>query len=170
MGKTNISIASLFVAFGLAVCASILLSNSEAEAHTVYNNGYVYASSTNCTWSRADKSHGTGGGQHYAFTRSKYALYTTRGDLHCGRRWDRPPGYIAARYNNYKWSGQRWQVCTHTSYRYNPQTRHYHQVRVNSGTRPPCGRGHYGTTAFSYVNNGGWYGGTMWSGYHYLPA
>lgn len=170
MRRISISVVCLFAAFSFAAFVLTLISSSEAEAHTVYNRGNVYASSTNCTWSRADKSHGTGGGQHYAFTRSTYAQFTPWGDLHCGRNWDRPPGYIAVKYNNLKWNGSRWQLCTYTRWIYNPVTRHYHQTRVNSGASPPCGRGYYGTMAFSSVYNGGWYGGRMWSGYHFLPA
>jgi hypothetical protein len=162
---------SWFSVYTILVVALTLTIDTPAEAHTKSQKAYTYASVSNCTWGRADKRHGSGGGYHYAFTRSKYARWTPWGRMDCGPRWDRPAGNIAARYNNYKWNGESWQVCTYTNYTYNPVTRHYHQVGVSSGYYPPCGRGYYGTTGFSYVKNGGrWYGGRMWSGYHWLPV
>ncbi len=35
--------------------------------------------------------------------------------------------------------------------------------------KPPCGDGYYGTSGGGYVKtNGEWYGGYVWSGYHWL--
>lgn len=79
-----------WIVFSLAACVAATIvalgfDDTPAKAHNEYQRGYVYSSATNCTWSRADKGHGSGGGYNYAFTRSRYAQWTPYGDLHCGR-------------------------------------------------------------------------------------
>lgn len=151
---------------------SLVVTESTANAGTKSSKGWVYRSTSNCTWARADINHGEyGGGGSYAFTRSKRMGYYGFTQFPCSVNYSRPAGYIAVKYYRLKYTSSGWKVCTYTRYSFNPVRRHYHSISGDSGgRRPSCGRGYYRTTGFSYVYNGGWYGGRERSGYHYLPA
>lgn len=141
-----------------------------ASADYIYQKVTIYGSDTNCTGGRAEISHGSGSGYAKADAYSWYAQwYPTVGNVHCGRDFARPPGYLAAAFDLYKWNGSAWALCQQTPWNYNTSQTHQWYVWTRYGS-PPCGNGYYGTSALSYVWNNQWFGGSVWSGYHYLPA
>lgn len=154
----------------LAALLAITLAGP-ADAHVVYENGYSYSSSTNCTWQKSEISHGSQGtGYWKSEVNSKYFNFTTKG--HCGSYWSRPTGYLAARYITAHWLHGQWNYCTGIDWQFNGSSGHHYKAAVNNGYPwPPCGQGiYYSTTALGSVYNGGWYGGQLTSGYHILPA
>lgn len=156
-------LASALLGAGIALAFA-----SAANAHTVFERGWTYHSDVNCTWGRADINHGNhGGGGSYAFTRSTRNSYAG----YCSRLAEKLPGYIAVRYQRLKHTRNGWRVCTYTGWRKNNYKTHYWSTTGDSGgSRPSCGNGFYGTMGYSYVLNGSWYGGSVWSKGHTLPA
>lgn len=113
-------------------------------------------------------SHGTGGGY------SKVDGVTQRENrvlgTSCSTTHSLGAGYKALRMHLYKWTGSAWGVCASTSYKYNSTTTYKLVQAVYWGSSPRCGNGYYGTSGGSWHYNGAWYGGSVWSGYHWLPA
>ncbi len=156
---------------GLAVAIAMLgMTAQPAGAHYVYQKVVTYASDTTCSGERAETSHGGGGGYARADVYSWYSLWTPWGQIDCGSDFPRPPGYLADAYDLYKWTGYEWALCRYTAWYYNGSQTHQFAIATNFGGYPPCGPGYYGTVGVGYVWNNAWYGGSSWSGYHYLPA
>ena len=70
-------------------------------AHYIYENGYTYSSSYDCTWNRAEISHGSGGGYSKADVRSKKKA----SNLNCLGAFNRPINHLRARYDLENWNG-----------------------------------------------------------------
>lgn len=146
----------------------MVVTAQPAAAHYVYEDVYVYASDADCTKVRSEISHGSGGGYSRTDVTAKY-YYPIIG-IQCYTEWSRPAGYIALRYTLLKWNGSSWAVCAGIGWYYNSVVAKKLTASYNYGTRPWCGSGYYGTMSDGYVYNGAWHGGSLWSGYHYLPA
>lgn len=161
----------------LLMAMMLLLGNATgAVADYVYEQGRTHSSSTSCTDTRAETSHGSNGGGYWRA--DAISLYVGHvfgwGDLHCARNWDRPGGYLRAADQAYKWDSSqgKWVLCADTGWKYNTKTadRFIYSVNYGSST-PPCGSGYYGNHGWGQLkNNGKWYGGVIWSGYHWLPT
>jgi hypothetical protein len=158
----------------VVLCVLLVLAiTGTASAHVVYGKGHTYRSSTDCSWSYSEVSHGGGGGYAKARTTADYKLSTPRGAYDClDKYWHRPAGYLAVRWYLYKWipASQQWAVCRYTRWGYNSKSAHGLVSTWNFGSRPPCGSGYYGVVTSGWEKNGEWHGGTIWSGHHYLPA
>ena len=156
------------------------LGAGEASAHYVYAQGYVYKSSTHCTWGRAELSHGSGGG----YTKiSVGGVWAANGAC---VNWSVSSAkfYYAgeARVKHELWkrnSNGSWSLCKYTSWKYStypiggssagwvPTYDH----AINYGSTPPCGTGTYGVTGYMQVlEKGVWRGGKLDGGQHVLPA
>lgn len=156
----------------LLVSALLLGPAVPATADTVYEHADVYASTAECTEARDEVSHGSGGGYIKVDTMS-VAVFSTiaGGNMYCYSQFDRPAGYIATAMSFWKWTGAEWAVCTSMAdYYYNPTKTWITTLDWNNGTQPPCGNGYYGTMGDHYVLNEDWKGGSLWSGYHWLPT
>lgn len=159
-----IALATVILTLGLA---------SIAKADRKISKGWAYRNENGlCTWVRSDLRHGNGGGASYAFVRSRRPYFYAWGtSVPCQKNFSRSAGDIAVKYERYKWTSNGWRICTYTGWRNNTYRTYYWSVYGAAPNRyASCGRGYYGTTGYGYVYNGGWKGGTEWSGYHYLPA
>lgn len=138
-----------------------------AAAHYVYAQPWTYFSDSTCEMTRSEVSHGGGGGYY------KTDGYTWRENRvlgsSCSSDHKMAPGYKAANWAAWKWTGSTWALCAQSNYVYN-STVTSKLVVYWSYNSTPCGAGYYGNQGTSWHYNGAWYGGTVWSGYHYLPA
>lgn len=162
--------------YRLSACALFLsiailgVSQGSAAANYVYEKVNTYQSDTNCTSGRSETSHGANNNGYFkADTTSRYNFFTVWGPINCGKDWNRSAGQIATKIDIYKWDGYQWLLCAATDWLYNGGVQAFDSYYVNSGYLF-CGVGYYGTIANGYVWNNAWYGGGVWSGYHYLPA
>lgn len=154
------------VLFGLLIGTA-----APALAHYVYEEAYTYWSSDSCTWGRSETSHGSGGGYAQGDAEAHRGTRTIFfGTVECSLDFDRPPGYLAVRWDWLYWTGSEWAVCAYYDWQYNSTTTHRMVLDYDFGSSPWCGSGYYGTSAGSSHYNGGWHGGYIWSGYHWLPA
>jgi hypothetical protein len=152
----------------LAVFAAISIPATPAQAHYVYSQADVYRSTGPCVTVRSETSHGTNNDGYFKNNMySKWGLdqYQTA----CGNAFARPAGYLTMKNQIYKWDGYQWTMCVDRAWVYNSTTTSSMQVLNNPGYLL-CGPGYYGLQTGDFIYNGGWYGGSLWSGYHYLPA
>ncbi len=143
-----------------------------ALANYVYQGGTIDTfGSDYCVNSRSEVSHGAyNGGYWKTDTETKQEDFYT--GINCITPWGRPAGYLAAHVQGWRYSGGTWYVCFNEGYKYNSSStaRLVLAVQEPNGT-PPCGNGYYHNLARSYTKSGStWYGGTLNSGNHYLPA
>jgi hypothetical protein len=166
LGRTTI-VAATIVTFLLGIVGP-------AQAHYVYAKGLVYGSSTDCTGSRSEISHGNGGGYAKTDTDALYLFIEpiTGRQFHCIGLWSRPGGYIASGISIWRYSGLKrvWYVCRDSGYHYNTRSVYQYTLYWYLNAGAWCGNGHFGNMASSWAYNGQWHGGNLWSGYHLLPA
>ncbi len=137
-------------------------------AHVIYEDGHTYTSPYNCTWSRSEISHGSGGGYSKANLKSEQNEWRST----CRKRLSRPIGYLRAKWELQKKSGSSWIRCKLGNYYYNGGDASELANTRDHGTSPPCGSGTYRTIGETGVKIGSkWYGGTLSSGVvgHTLP-
>lgn len=151
------------------VLAFVLLGASPASAHYVYEGVFTYRSSDNCTYGRAEISHGDGNGYARTDVESETQLGTPSGVYQCALAYERPSGYLAAKTEIYAWNGSDWYLCAATDWHYNSTVTSAFIIESRMIGSPICGSAYYGTMGTGYVWNGAWYGGSVWSGYHWLP-
>lgn len=118
-----------------------------------------YTGSSDCTWNESGFKPG-GGGTSFGEVYSLRSRYSSP----CDAIWNRPPGYLLARLNFWRWTGSTWALCRDSDYLTNHSAAWGMRVYWWFA-QPPCGDGYYGTTAGSWAWNGGWHGGWGWSGY-----
>lgn len=156
----------------------LLFQASPASAHYVYRRSLIFHQDDFCIGSRAEVSHGDGGGYHKADTYSWRRFWTGYLEsVPCPIQTSndpKPPGYIAVGFETFRRSNGQWLLCSRTvgvggsGWSYNPSTTHQFAVYANNGATTPCGDGTYQTLSHSGVNNGGWQHGSVWSGEHGL--
>ena len=154
----------------LATVAILLgLVSGTVYAHTVKQTEWTYRSGADCSKGHAELGHGSGGGRTNGRSESWYrSSLGPMGDIHCGVTWNRPDNHLALRVIYYYWTGASWHKCRDTDWTYNVGSQ-WKMEDGNDYSSPRCGSGWYGTWTGAYVNNGGWHGGSVWSGYHWLP-
>ncbi|GAA2272881.1 hypothetical protein GCM10009853_028360 [Glycomyces scopariae] len=161
--------ARTLTAVAAGAMAFVLLGASPASAHYVYQEGEVYRSNDLCTNVRAEISHGDGGGYARVDAKSYTVLATPWGAYPCAKTHDRPGGYIAAKIEVYAWNGSAWYLCAYTDWAYNSGSTNQWIIEAWMSGLPYCGTGWYGTMGTGYVWNNNWFGGSVWSGHHWLP-
>ncbi|MGI5485045.1 hypothetical protein [Streptomyces lavendofoliae] len=147
------------------------MTASPASAHYVYQGGWTYRTDYDCTAQRSEISHGRYGD---GYSKSDVAAWERTPISQCTYPSWRPGGYIRTKAELWKWlpAQNRWSKCYQTGWFYNTKTKQQIslQVTYKGGVKGgKCGPGYYGTVAYGHQNNGGWHGGAIWSGYHYLP-
>lgn len=165
---------SAFVGAGVALAAvgSVLLSAGPASAHVVYEGGWTYRTNYDCTANRVETSHGK---YKEGFSRSEVAAWEDLLGAQCLFPSYRPRGYIRTCIEFHKWnsSKKRWELCWKNKGWWK-NTRNAQQidvgVRYKNKGMGLCGAGWYGTTAHGHQYNGGWHGGALFSGSHWLPV
>ncbi|MQM26146.1 hypothetical protein GFD30_11270 [Glycomyces sp. NEAU-7082] len=148
--------------------AFILLGASPAAAHYVYQEGHVYRTNDLCVHERSEISHGDGGGYSRVDV-SSTTILAPGGAFPCAHANHKPANNIAAKIQVLAWNGSAWYVCAETAWVYNDHTTWQLIIESRMLGLPWCGTGWYGTMGHGYVWNNAWYGGTMWSGNHWLP-
>ncbi len=152
---------------GIVVALIAAAMGGPVYAHVIYEFGHTYSSHYNCTWSRAEISHGGGGGYSKAHVKSEW----NRSKKTCYQRLTVPIKHIRAKWVLYKKNGQSWETCVRSNYWYNGRSASELKNWQNHGSSPPCGAGEYMTEAFTGVKIGTWYGQPIESGVygHQLP-
>ena len=146
---------------GIVVAVIAASIGGPVYAHGIYEEGHTYTSTYNCTWSRAEISHGSGGGYSKASVVSK----KNRGRLYtCKDRLDRPIKHLRAKWTLYKKNGSSWTYCLSSNYWYNGRTASKSENYRNHGSSPPCGIGEYMTKTEGGVLIGTWHGTPIESG------
>ena len=141
-----------------------------AFAHVIYEDNHVYASGEDCSWNRAEISHGSGGGYAKSDISAKIKDQITQ--ITCWHDFPRPAKHLKNRYKLYLWSGSDWNLCGSTSWVYNSKETAKLVLKKDYGSSPPCGAGDYKTVSYGYFKNGSWKGGSIESGSsgHTLPV
>lgn len=162
-----------------------------ASAHYVYQQGDVYASSgfDQCVNVYAETSHGKTGNGYMKGTVSAYKSYTQSDGVKADcagasdgipdYHWNRPSQNIAIRDYYFRLNSNPthnkafpadWSMCEYSDWFYNQKGSY--RLSIAGEMRGPtiCGASYYGTLSIGDVNNGGWIGGTVWSGGHRLPT
>ena len=137
-------------------------------AHVNYEDGHTYTSPYNCTWSRSEISHGSGGGYSKANLKSEQ----NQARRTCRKRLSRPIEHLRAKWVLHKKTGSAWIPCRTGHYWYNGRDSSELEARKNHATSPPCGSGEYMTMGETGVKIGSkWFGGKLSSGArgHILP-
>jgi hypothetical protein len=115
---------------------------------------------------------------YFGIGRSYYAYWTPWGNWDCAQQWGRPRGYVAARWETYKWLVgpiNDWAICRATNgWTYNTEDNIYmvqSAVMEPVGVdRPPCGAGTYYVVGCGAINNNGWHGGCVMTDQMYFPG
>jgi hypothetical protein len=167
----------------LWLCLAIMgvfftLGTPDALAHYVYQSGWTYRTSFDCEWTYSEISHGVYHGGYSkveGFSAQVNQVPPFWTNNYCGGGFNRPAGYLIDRAVLYRWNGSAWAVCRDTGWVYNSSNvagfTIWDEWSVGDwGDPSPCGAGSYQTHGASFEYNGGWRGGWLWSGAHWLPA
>lgn len=155
---------------GLLSLAMLALPAVPAEAHYVAERVNTYFSHDNCEDTRSETSHGQSGGGYLRID-SIASRYNRALKWACMETYERPAGGHAVKGHFYKWTGSEWALCWQSKWSYNGTPTSRYWAYKDFGSYPDCGSGYYGNNGGGYHEHGGqWYGGWVWSGYHYLPA
>lgn len=153
---------------GIVVAVIAASIGGPVYAHVVSEEGNTYTSTYNCTWNRAEISHGSGGGYSKATVVSK----KNRGRLYtCKDRLDRPIKHLRAKWVLYRKNNSSWIHCLSGNWWLNGTTSSKLENYRDHGSSPPCGSGEYMTKSHAQVLIGTWYGTPLESGVygHNLP-
>jgi len=178
---------------GVGAATLLALGVTPASAHYVYQTGFTYESSngTQCVLGYAESSHGKSGDGYMKGWVLAAKDWTSGSGSHAthyncdqnigpsGSRWYRPSNNIAVRDYYFRLNSnpthnkafpQDWSVCEYSDWFYNQKSDY--ELIIAGEMRGPtiCGDSYYGTLSVGDVNNGGWLGGSVWSGGHKLPA
>lgn len=156
-----------FAVLALSALAVAAAGAEAISAHTLLSSGWTYTDGSLCVLGSAAAQHPPAGGYSGASVES----YNNYHWLGCSGNRDKPPGHLLVRRQWYKWNGSAWYVCNDSGNVRNATTT-WTISHQRTFTTAICGSGWYGTQAYGvvYENVGGWRGGSVWSGAHYLPA
>lgn len=160
----------------LAALVATLVPSSPAEAHYKKTDALTYVSEFLCTQGVDEISHGRDGlGFVRSWTHAKTRTnFGPGGTAACSRSTSMAPGYIALKTHILKWDSRagRWGICLwHDEWQFNRSWASGLGFNQDLNLVAACGNGFYGTQAGHYLKmNSEWWGGWLWSGYHYLPA
>jgi len=167
------------------------LGVTPASAHYVYQRGDVYESSgfDQCVNVYAETSHGKSGDGYMKGTVSAYKSYMQSDGVKADcagasdgihdYHWNRPSQNLAIKDYYFRLNPNPkhnkafpadWSMCEYSDWFYNQKTSY--RLSIAGEMRGPtiCGSSYYGTLSVGDVNNGGWIGGSVWSGGHRLPT
>ncbi|MBI4310174.1 MAG: hypothetical protein HY681_00205 [Chloroflexi bacterium] len=95
--------------------------------------------------------------------------YSQFSGQNCAVFFTRPANYLKLKNEWYFWYNDHWAVCSYTDWMYNPTSMWAMTYYYDFGASPECGATDYATNGEGYEYDGGWHGGSVWSGSHYLP-
>ena len=105
--------------------------------------------------------------------KSAWALTYARNPGSCSGTLYRPQGWLAARFDVFKWTGSQWALCRSLGWKFGGGgdtnsgdiTLEQAAAQMEFYSSPPCGAGYYGTQGSHFVWDGSaWQGGSLWSG------
>lgn len=148
------------VRFALAALVISVLSFGSA-AYAASTSGHVYDDWYQCVWNHTYQ----GGSYNEVQLRSTTSTHWFYADQRCAYNHGKPDGYLAAMWAQYKWSFNQntWLLCGSQGYNYgggDSLTVGRHVSR--------CGSGWYIIGGGTYVYNGGWLGGWLWTDYEWF--
>ncbi|MDQ1745764.1 MAG: hypothetical protein QOD07_27 [Frankiaceae bacterium] len=174
---------------GVGAVTLLALGIPPASAHYVYQEAFVYTSSDlhQCVYSYAESSHGESGNGYMKGAVGAFQSWTDSAGYHdCTTEtntnddnWYRASQNIAIRDEYFRLNNkpthnkmfpQDWSLCEYSDWYYNQNTAYYMTIAGEMRGPSICGASYYGTLSMGKVNNGGWLGGSIWSGGHRLPA
>lgn len=161
------------VAVSLALALGLVLTMAPpASAHVVREEHWTHWSQDTCQRTGSEINHGSGGGQVRGESKAWRTLRVPGfGSYPCAEYYIRPPGGHTAKVDTFVYVNGQWVLCTATAWHYNNQSTWSYAIQSSHGSQPPCGAAWYGTNAHTFHNNNNqWYGGTVWSGHHWLPS
>ncbi|HUP32669.1 MAG TPA: hypothetical protein VM184_06500 [Gaiellaceae bacterium] len=151
------------VAFVLAIAfASLAGFAGGAAAHTLANAGNVYDSGNQCVHSYTSQAHTYNSVIVQSLTNTPPYHFPVS---NCTYRNSKPDGYLAARWDSWKWGSNvgAWVLCGSQGWNYGGG----YELQVGRSTTG-CGGGYYLVAGGTYVYNGGWVGGWLTTGYEWL--
>ena len=159
----------------LALAVSLAASAATAGAALADGrsvSGMMYQAPELCVFGFDNFGHGDGWGWADVYVDSSTADPWWLGGSHCALRFNRPAGYLAAQWQLWKWRGDlgQWVTCNYSGWQYNGSTSHHFSISKTFASYNVCNAAYYGIMGGGYVYNNGWYGGWLWTGYHWLPA
>jgi hypothetical protein len=144
-----------------AIVVGLAAFVSAAQAHAQIASGTVYDSGKLCVRNITIQGHNYNSVEVGSATDSVFYLPP----MSCGYKFARPQGYLAARWESYKWSYVKnaWIMCGTQGYEYGGGDR-FVLGRHTTG----CGPAWYAMAGLTYVYNGGWFGGALVTDYEWL--
>jgi hypothetical protein len=138
-----------------------------AYAHTVGNQPIVYSDSATCVRGAAWIQHSSSAVIDSAASVNAIGKWPNLG---CSGEKLFDPYHMYVRRQLYSWNGSSWVLCNDSGTVYNTSRTWWvaHQRQFGSAI---CGARYYGTQQTGHVYEYGvWKGGSVWSGYHWLPS
>jgi hypothetical protein len=146
----------------IAAVTVVLAGLVAAVALGATSAGHVYDSGTQCVYNFT--------AQGSSYNSVTVRSLTDRPPWHfpaqiCGYRNPKPDGYLAGRWESFKWGTNvnAWVLCGTQGWNYGGG----YELNVGRGTTG-CGGGYYFVRGGSYVYNGGWLGGWLATDYEWL--
>jgi hypothetical protein len=133
-----------------------------ASAHTLIRSGNVYDNGNQCVYNWTSQQHSYNSVIVRSLTDTPPFQFPTS---NCTYRNDKPHGYLAARWESWKWGPNvgAWVLCGTQGWNYGGG----YEMHVGRSTTG-CGGGYYLLHAGAYVHNGGWLGGWLTTEYEWL--
>lgn len=140
-----------------------LVAAAAAQAHTLIASGNVYDAGKQCVHNFTIQSHEHNSVQVQSLTDNISPIDFPK--MACGFKHPRPNGYLAGRWESFKWGPNvgAWILCGSMGWDYGGGWT-FTVGRPTTG----CGAGWYALAGYSYVYNGGWLGGGLATDYDWL--
>jgi hypothetical protein len=149
-----------------ALVAALVIAAVAAPAaagHLVYTSG-LYTKDPLCVGGTSAIAEGPPQAMADVYTQSVDPLHAI-----CLAAKNMGVGYLALKRQIWRYASSGWKLCAGSGWIYNKSKTSYMQTSHQWIGGMPCGRGTYNNLGFGYAyQNGIWYGGSRWSGNHYL--
>jgi hypothetical protein len=146
----------------LAALVSLAGFAAGAAAHTLIRSGNVYDNGNQCVHNWTAQQHSYNSVIVQSLTNTPPFHFPVS---NCTYRNDKPNGYLAARWESWKWGPNvgAWVLCGTQGWNYGGG----YELHVGRSTTG-CGGGYYLLQGGAFVYNGGWLGGWLMTDYERL--
>jgi hypothetical protein len=147
----------------VAVVLAALSVVAAAYSHSLIASGNVYDGGKQCVYNFTVQRHDNNSVQVQSLTDSVSPINFPK--MACGFKNPRPNGYLAGRWESFKWGPNvgAWILCGSMGWEYGGGWT-FTLGRDTTG----CGAGWYALAGYAYVYNGGWLGGGVVTDYDWL--
>ncbi|MGW4795968.1 transposase family protein [Nonomuraea sp. NPDC004297] len=150
------------IATSLVLAIAITIGLSSPANATVETAGHVYRSQEYCTYAISGMQAAGYPVSSDSFVSADYNLsWPVPGD--CLTEIEMGTNALAVASHIVKWDGANWPVCVSTDFYYNSFVSHEWSLRTVANSA--CGAGFYQNISWSFLYNGSWLGGGLWSGW-----